>query len=270
MKKGFGFCMAFSALLAAGNGTDPLKGDNSLDDPILLELQKIKRQESEEKKAQKVPETELLPHLSSGHLLQAPHLSPELSDLKTTLDEERSYDPHPVQWPAEPYLRLKEIPLLPPEPVDPERYLSLKKILLPMPQDYAKTYLKMKTLLNPTQTYVQIHIDKSRQRMWVYLDNDYVGDWKVSTARRGYWTPNGVFRPYSLERMHYSKKYHHSPMPWSVFFKGGYAIHGTYSIRHLGHPASHGCVRVHPRNAKKLYRLIQRYGKRYTRIIIRG
>ena len=146
----------------------------------------------------------------------------------------------------------------------------MKRIILPLPQDYAKTYLKMKTLLDPAHTYVKVHIDKSRQRMWVYLDNDYVGDWRVSTARRGYWTPNGVFRPYSLERMHYSKKYHHSPMPWSVFFKGGYAIHGTYSVRHLGHPASHGCVRVHPRNAKKLYRLIQRYGKRYTRIIIRG
>jgi lipoprotein-anchoring transpeptidase ErfK/SrfK len=70
--------------------------------------------------------------------------------------------------------------------------------------------------------------------------------------------------------MHYSRKYHNSPMPWSVFFKGGYAIHGTNAIRRLGRPASHGCIRVHPRNAKKLYQLIKRYGKQNTRIIIRG
>lgn len=154
--------------------------------------------------------------------------------------------------------------------IDPRRYLSLKKIVFPMPQDYAQAYLKLKTLDNPIHKIVRVHIDKSRQRMWVYVDNEYFGDWKVSTARRGYWTPNGTYRPYTLERMHYSKKYHNSPMPWSVFFKGGYAIHGTYSIRHLGHPASHGCVRVHPRNAKKLYQLIRRYGKQNTRIIIRG
>jgi len=153
---------------------------------------------------------------------------------------------------------------------DPRLYLGLKEIVEPLPRDYAAAYLKMKTLLNPTRKYVQVHIDKSRQRMWVYLDNDYVGDWKVSTARRGYWTPVGVYRPYTLERMHYSRKYHNSPMPWSVFFKGGYAIHGTDAIRRLGRPASHGCIRVHPRNAKKLYQLIRRYGKQQTRIIIRG
>ena len=157
-----------------------------------------------------------------------------------------------------------------PAPPDPRLTLGLKEIVEPLPQDYAPRYLKLKTLFDPTKKYVRVHIDKSRQRMWVYLDNDYVGDWKVSTARRGYWTPVGTYRPYSLERMHYSRKYHNSPMPWSVFFKGGYAIHGTYSIRHLGRPASHGCVRVHPRNAKKLYQLIRRYGKRQTRIYIRG
>lgn len=179
-------------------------------------------------------------------------------------------DPHPVYYPARLYLSLKLIPLQPAASFDPERYLSLKRILDPMPQVYAKTYLKMKTLLNPVKNYLIVHIDKHRQEMRVYLDNDYLGGWHVSTARRGYWTPNGIFRPYSLERMHYSRKYHHSPMPWSVFFKGGYAIHGTYAIRHLGRPASHGCVRIHPNNAKRLYHLIRRYGKENTRIIIKG
>ncbi|MFL5314149.1 MAG: L,D-transpeptidase, partial [Microvirga sp.] len=41
---------------------------------------------------------------------------------------------------------------------------------------------------------------------------------------------------------------------------GGYAIHGTNSIRQLGRPASHGCVRLHPGNAAALYRLVQSRG----------
>ena len=150
----------------------------------------------------------------------------------------------------------------------PQQYISLKQIVYPMPDKYAYMYLKMKTLISPTTKEINVYINKRRQRMSVYLDNKKLYEFKVSTARRGYWTPRGTYRPYSLERMHYSKKYHNSPMPYSVFFKGGYAIHGTYSISRLGRPASHGCIRVHPRNAKKLYSLIRRYGKRNTKIVI--
>lgn len=38
-------------------------------------------------------------------------------------------------------------------------------------------------------------------------------------------------------------------MPHSIFFHGGYAIHGSYEINRLGGPASHGCIRLHPANA---------------------
>ena len=54
----------------------------------------------------------------------------------------------------------------------------------------------------------------------------------------------------------------------AVFFHGGYAIHGTGSIRSLGRPASHGCVRLHPNNAAALYALVQKYGPRRTRITL--
>ena len=111
-------------------------------------------------------------------------------------------------------------------------------------------------------------IDLSSQRMYVYVNSVRSYSWKVSTARRGYRTPVGNYRPKWLKRMHYSRKYHWSPMPHSIFFKGGYAIHGSYQIKHLGRPASHGCVRLHPRNAAKLYRLVRRHGKRNTWIRI--
>ena len=57
-------------------------------------------------------------------------------------------------------------------------------------------------------------------------------------------------------------------MPYSVFFYGGYAIHGTTYLRSLGRPASHGCIRLHPRNAARFFGLIQRHGRGNTRIVI--
>ena len=60
--------------------------------------------------------------------------------------------------------------------------------------------------------------------------------------------------------MHYSHKYHMSPMPYSIFFAGGYAIHGTYSTADLGRPASHGCIRLSPGHAEILYGMVQGQG----------
>jgi lipoprotein-anchoring transpeptidase ErfK/SrfK len=120
----------------------------------------------------------------------------------------------------------------------------------------------------PSLANIYAHIDISSQTMTVSVDGWHYATWKVSTARAGYWTPRGSFRARRLARMHYSKKYDNSPMPHSVFFKGGYAIHGTGSIRSLGRPASHGCVRLHPSNAARFFSLVRAYGLRNTRIRI--
>lgn len=122
--------------------------------------------------------------------------------------------------------------------------------------------------LNPARADVVVHIDKSSQRMAVSVDGAARYSWPVSTGRGGYGTPSGVFRPQSLVRMHYSRKYYNSPMPHSIFFYYGFAIHGTNDIRRLGGPASHGCVRLHPSHAAALYALVQRNGSRNTRIEI--
>ena len=94
------------------------------------------------------------------------------------------------------------------------------------------------------------------------------GRWKVSTARPGHYTPRGTYRVQRTAKVYYSRKYDNSPMPNSVFFKGGYAIHGSYYVRSLGRPASHGCVRLLPANAARLYNLVQKYGSSSTRITI--
>jgi hypothetical protein len=71
-------------------------------------------------------------------------------------------------------------------------------------------------------------------------------------------------------RMHYSKQYGFAPMPYSVFFHEGVAVHGTNAIGQLGRPASHGCVRAHPANAKIFYNLVQKHGMRLTRVSVVG
>ncbi len=112
-------------------------------------------------------------------------------------------------------------------------------------------------------------VDLSSQRMNVYKNGRKLYSWRVSTGRGRYRTPTGSYRPTVLRRMHYSSKYNNAPMPHSIFFRGGYAVHGTNHVRRLGRPASHGCVRLHPRNAAKLFNLVRRNGQRNARIVIK-
>jgi lipoprotein-anchoring transpeptidase ErfK/SrfK len=114
---------------------------------------------------------------------------------------------------------------------------------------------------------VDIVIDVSEQRMYVETPIDYY-EWDVSTGRKGYSTPRGIYQPYLLKPMHYSSKYENAPMPNSIFFHGGYAIHATEAINNLGRPASHGCVRLHPQNARWLYQIVKEYGKENVFIIV--
>ena len=116
---------------------------------------------------------------------------------------------------------------------------------------------------------VLVKVDKSDQIMRVYVEGELRHVWPVSTGRGRYNTPNGSYRPYVLSRYHRSRKYDNAPMPYSIFYRGGYAIHGTYAVRRLGTRASHGCVRLHIANARELYRLVRYFGKHETRIVIR-
>jgi lipoprotein-anchoring transpeptidase ErfK/SrfK len=124
-------------------------------------------------------------------------------------------------------------------------------------------------LSTAAQAAVVASVDISKQRMNVTIDGFHYATWKVSTGARGYRTPTGTWRPKWMSKMHYSRKYNNAPMPHSIFFKGGYAVHGTDAIRRLGRPASHGCIRLHPSNARKLFSLVKRHGMANTKIRIR-
>ena len=122
--------------------------------------------------------------------------------------------------------------------------------------------------VTPARADLVVHVDKSSQRMAVSVDGLRRYNWPVSTGRSGYGTPSGVFAPQMMARRWFSKKYYNSPMPHSIFFYHGFAIHGTTELRRLGGPASHGCVRLHPSNAATLFALVGRNGPHNTRIVI--
>ena len=122
----------------------------------------------------------------------------------------------------------------------------------------------------PARAGVVAIIDLSAQQMTVKVDGVVRHRWPISTARRGYRTPTGTFRPESMKVRHYSTLYHGSPMPYSIFFHGNFAIHGTYEIRNLGRRASHGCVRLHPANARTLFELIRKRGLGDAKIVVTG
>jgi len=106
---------------------------------------------------------------------------------------------------------------------------------------------------------ILISINKSAQRMMVVVDGRAHYQWPVSTGLDG-GPPSGMFRPQRLERMWRSRKYDWAPMPHSIFFHHGYAIHGTPHVSRLGRRASHGCVRLHPANAATLFALVRKHG----------
>ena len=118
---------------------------------------------------------------------------------------------------------------------------------------------------------ILITIDKATQRMTVAVDGAERWTWPISTGRRGYATPSGRFTAFRLEKDHYSREWDDAPMPHSIFFtRKGHAIHGSYEIRRLGTPASHGCVRLHPANAAKLFALVERRGVSDAKVVVTG
>ena len=113
---------------------------------------------------------------------------------------------------------------------------------------------------------ISITVDLTTQEMNVASDGRTIYTFDVSTGRKGYTTPTGNFKPIRMHKMWYSSKYENSPMPFSIFFHGGYAIHGTGDLKHLGQVASHGCVRLDPKNAEKLFDLVNQVGMKNTKI----
>lgn len=111
-------------------------------------------------------------------------------------------------------------------------------------------------------------VDVSSQTMTVYQDGYAKYQWPVSTARKGKWTPRGVWTAKWTSKNHRSSRYNNAPMPFAIFYSGHYAIHGTNQISRLGRPASAGCIRLHPEHAAVLFSMAHTVGLRNMRVVV--
>jgi len=107
----------------------------------------------------------------------------------------------------------------------------------------------------PKPAPIVVTVTKSDQRMVVTVNGQPRFKWQVSTGKRGFDTPRGSYKVSWLDEHHKSKQYNDAPMPYSIFFDNGRAIHGFAGG--VGGPASHGCVRLSTGNAKTLFRLVE-------------
>lgn len=115
---------------------------------------------------------------------------------------------------------------------------------------------------------ILVSVSISQQKMSVKILGRQEIVWPVSTARPGKTTPIGSWQPKWLSKNHKSSLYNNAPMPYSIFFNGHYAIHGTTQIDKIGSPASAGCVRLHPDNAAILFNLTKQVGLSSVKIEI--
>ena len=134
-----------------------------------------------------------------------------------------------------------------------------------------QTEAKPKSAASTKGSSVLIAIDKTTQKMSVFIEGTKKYDWRVSTGRPGYSTPSGTYTATSMNEVWYSKEWDNAPMPHAIFFMtDGHAVHGSYEVKSLGKPVSHGCVRIAPQNASILYALVGKNGLKNTQVVLTG
>jgi lipoprotein-anchoring transpeptidase ErfK/SrfK len=109
---------------------------------------------------------------------------------------------------------------------------------------------------------VILAVSLAEQRLTIWEDGVVVGRSMVSTGVAGHETPRGVFTVLQKKRMHRSNIYSNAPMPFMQRITwSGVALHQGHVT---GRPASHGCIRLAPANAAKLFRIVQLEGALIT------
>lgn len=115
---------------------------------------------------------------------------------------------------------------------------------------------------------IVVRVIVEEQTMHVFHGGKLLHEWPVSTARAGKITPRGQWQAQFLSRNHRSSRYNNAPMPFAIFYDGHYAVHGTDQIGMLGRPASAGCVRLHPDNARVLFEMARAEGLENVQIVV--
>ncbi len=97
-----------------------------------------------------------------------------------------------------------------------------------------------------------IIISKENQTLWAFQKGKLMRRLTISTGSKKTETRAGWFAVYSRVPNHHSSIYD-APMPFSLFFSGGMALHASTYVDELGTATSHGCVRLRYSDAKALY-----------------
>ncbi len=100
-----------------------------------------------------------------------------------------------------------------------------------------------------------IEVDISDQKLTAWQGDVPVFETIVSTGKPGWRTLPGtfaVYRKYEATRMT-GPGYDTPDVPWTMYYSGGFAIHGAYWHNNFGTPVSHGCVNLRVPEAKALY-----------------
>jgi lipoprotein-anchoring transpeptidase ErfK/SrfK len=96
-----------------------------------------------------------------------------------------------------------------------------------------------------------ISISIAQQKLRVYDANGLFAESPVSTGMSGHPTPMGVFSVIQKQKFHRSNIYSGAPMPFMQRITwSGVAMHAGVLP---GYPASHGCIRMPPAFAVKMY-----------------
>jgi len=107
-------------------------------------------------------------------------------------------------------------------------------------------------LLDKEESPYSISIYLPDQKARLYKDGELVFESPVSTGKKSHPTPPGNYIVTDKHRHHTSNLYHAS-MPY--FMRFSYSAFGTHAGNLPGYPASHGCIRMHAKDAKKLFQL---------------
>jgi lipoprotein-anchoring transpeptidase ErfK/SrfK len=114
-----------------------------------------------------------------------------------------------------------------------------------------------------TTTKKRIIVDRSKQTLYAYDDEELFMETKISTGLELTPTPAGTFTVFKKTPSRYMQgplpgfsDYYDLPgVPWNLYFtEGGAVIHGAYWHDSFGLRYSHGCVNLSPEDAKLLYK----------------
>ncbi len=155
------------------------------------------------------------------------------------------------------------------ERMDPRFNDTLRDNLLMLDSFLANRSAPPASKCRGSECAIYAEVVKSIQTLYLHIGGELVDSFPVSTGKKGYETPSMEVRPTGPLFIKYtSRKFPGGNykglgnMPYAVFVRGGYAIHGTTpgNFSRLGRVASHGCIRLHPDNAKIFFELVKMAG----------